>query len=192
MSLWFYSFFGLIGLLLILFIWSIRAPRRTAPSLAAHGPDDESGRRHTSYLPQIRQALSDADFDFLAKTASREVLRRVRRERRDVALAYLATLREDFQSLMRMARAIAMLSPELDPVREFERIGLTAKFAWKYRMIRWKLLVRIAPMPQLRGLSDLVSGLSVRIEAALSELGERAALAAELASSVNRRGLDGG
>jgi hypothetical protein len=37
-------------------------------------------------------------------------------------------------------------------------------------------------------LSDLVSGLSVRMEAAMKELGERAA--AELASSINRRGLD--
>lgn len=35
-----------------------------------------------------------------------------------------------------------------------------------------------------------MSGLSVRMEAAMKELGERAAAAAELASSINRRGLD--
>jgi hypothetical protein len=104
----------------------------------------------------------------------------------------LSALREDFQSLLQMARAIAMLSPELAAIQEFERIRLTAKFAWQYQMIRWKLLAGIAPMPQLHGLSDLVSGLSVGIEAALKELGERAAAAAELASSMNRRGLDVG
>jgi len=48
----------------------------------------------------------------------------------------------------------------------------------------------VAPMTQLDGLSNLVSGLSVRMEAALKELGERAAVAAELASSIDRRRLD--
>ncbi len=59
-------------------------------------------------------------------------------------------------------------------------------------MIRWKLLTGLAPMTQLAGLSDLVSGLSVRMETAMNELGERAAAAADLASSINRRGLDVG
>jgi hypothetical protein len=184
-----YSFFGLIGLLLVLFFWSLRKPGRMGSFSGSRNADEESGRRHMSYLPQIQQAISDADLDFLSRNTSREMLRRVRRERRDVALAYLGALREDFQSLMRMARAIAILSPELDTVREFERISLAARFAWQYQMIRWRLWAGIAPLTQLRGLSDLVSGLSVRIEEALNELGERAAVAAELASSMNRRGL---
>ena len=192
MSLLFYSFFGLIGLLLILFAWSVRVTSRPLRPPADGGADNESGHRHMTYLPQIRQAFADADFDFLFKNASREVLRRVRRERRGVALAYLSALREDFQSLLQMARAIAMLSPELAAIQEFERMRLTAKFTWQYQMIRWKLLAGVAPMPQLHGLSDLVSGLSVGIEAALKELGERAAAAAELTSSMNRRGLDVG
>ena len=191
MSLILYSFFGLVGLLLILFAWAIRTPERPASSLA-HNDNDECERRHMAYLSQIQQALADADFDFLSKNASRESLRRVRRERRGVALAYLAALREDFQSLLRMARAIAVLSPELAAVHEYERIRLTARFEWQYQVIRWKLLAGIAAAPQLHGLSDLLSGLSVRIEAALKELGERAAAAAELASSMNRRGLDVG
>jgi hypothetical protein len=186
----FYSFFGLIGLLLILFAWSVRAPVRPASSSAQADAADECGRTHMTYLPQIRQAFAETDFDFLLKNASREVLRRVRLERRNVALAYLAALRDDFDSILRMARAIAVLSPELAAVQEFERIRLTAKFAWQYQMIRWSVLAGMAPVRQLHGLSDLVSGLNVRIEAALKELGERAAVAAELASSMNRRGLD--
>jgi hypothetical protein len=143
-----------------------------------------------TYLPQIRQALAKKDIDFLSKNAPREVLKRVRWERRRVALAYLGALRGDFQDLLRMARVIAVLSPELAAVHEFERLRLTATFACRCEMIRWKLLAGIAPAPQLEGLSDLVSGLSVRMEAALKELGERAAVAAEMASSMNRRGLD--
>jgi hypothetical protein len=190
LSLLFYSFFGLIGLFLILFAWSGRNPRQPASPSSRGGVTDECGRRHMTYFPQIQQALAKTDNDFLSKNASREVLRRVRRERRGVALAYLGALREDFQSLLQMARLIAMLSPELAAVQEFEKLRLTARFAWQCEMIRWKLLVGIAPVPQLKGLSDLVSGLSVRMEAAMKELGERAAVAAELASSMNRRGLD--
>jgi hypothetical protein len=190
LSLFFYIFFGLIGLLLILFGWSVRSPRRPASSSCRISAADKCGRRHMTYLPQIRQAFAQTDYDFLLKNAPREVRRRVRQERRVVALAYLAALREDFQSLLRMARAIAVLSPELAAVHEIERLRLTTSFAWQYQMIRWKVLVGLAPVPQLDGLSDLVSGLSARMEAAMKELGERAAVAAELASSIDRRGLD--
>lgn len=189
MSLFFYVFFGLIGLFLLLFAWSVRKPRRPIPSLSDVGTWDECGRGHITYLPQVLQAFSKSDYDFLSKKASPDVLRRVRRERRRVALAYLAALREDFHGLLRMARVIVVLSPELDAVHEFERLRLTAKFAWQYKMIRWKLLAGAAPVLQLNGLSDLVSGLSVRMETAMKELGERATVAAELASSMNRRGL---
>jgi hypothetical protein len=151
---------------------------------------EELGQRHVTYLPQIRQAFATTDYEFLSEKASREVQRRVRRERRSVALAYLAALRGNFQSLLRMARVIAALSPEVVAVQEFERLRLTGMFAWRYQMIRWRLWTGLAPMTQLDGLSNLVSGLSVRLEMAVQELGERAAAAAELASSMNRRGLD--
>jgi len=38
-----------------------------------------------------------------------------------------------------MAKVIAVLSPEVAAVHEFERLCLTAKFAWQYEMIRWML-----------------------------------------------------
>jgi hypothetical protein len=190
LSLVFYSFFGLAGLLLVLFAWAVRRSRRHAPTSASLGVPDECARRHVTYLPQIRQALAKTDYDFLSKKASREVQRRVRRERRSVALAYMAALRGDFQSLLRMAKVIAALSPEVAAVHEVERLRLTAKFAWQYQAIRWKLMAGLTPVPQLGGLSDLVSGLGVRVETAMKDLGERAAAAAGLASTMDRRGLD--
>jgi hypothetical protein len=42
-------------------------------------------------------------------------------------------------------------------------------------------------LQQLDALGNLISGLSVRLEAAIKELGERAALTTELASSPDRR-----
>jgi hypothetical protein len=190
LSLTLILFFGFVAILLFALVWALRQPQKRRKLDGDPRSLEERGRRHVTYLPQIRQAFAKTDYDFLSRRASREVQKRVRRERRNVVRAYLAALREDFQSLLRMARVIAVLSPEVAAVHEFERLRLTAKFAWQYEMIRWKLLAGIAPVPQLAGLSDLVSGLSVRMDAAMKELGERAAIAAELTSSMNRRGLD--
>ena len=190
MSVTLFLFFGFVAILLLGLGWALREPRERRNLRTDPRSLDEDGQRHVTYLPQIRQALAPMDFDFLLKSASRELQRRVRRERLGVALAYLAAVRGDFQRLLRTARVIAVLSPEVAAVHELEKLRLTAKFAWQYEIIRWKLLAGFAPLPQLDGLSNLVSGLSVRMEAAIKELGERAAAAAKLASSVNRRGLD--
>ena len=188
MNLTLILFFGFVALLLLALGWALRKPRN-ARNLPTDPDALEEGQRHVDYLPQIRQALAAADYDFLSRRASRGALQRVRKDRRGIALAYLTALRGDFQSLLRMASVIAVLSPEVAAAHEFERLRLTTKFAWQYQMIRWKLMAGFAPLPQLDGLSALVSGLSVRMEAALKELGERAALTAELASPMNRGGL---
>jgi hypothetical protein len=181
LSLALFLLIGFVAILLILVFWALRGPNK--PTKAEAGPNFLQGmdKHHVNYLPQIRQALAKTDDEFLSGSGLGALRRRVRRERRDVALAFLSALREDFQSLLRMAKIIAVLSPELVAVQEFERIRLTVTFACRYEMIRIKLLAGLAPVPQLDGLSHLISGLSVRMETAMKELGERAALAAELA-----------
>lgn len=179
--------FGLVGALLLLLAWALRGPgRQTKPGADSNEFQKEEGEP-LNFLPQIRQALASADYEFLAERALGGVQRRVRRERRDVALAYLSALRKEFRSLLRMARIIAVLSPEIEAVQEFERLRLTVTFLWRYEMIRMKLLAGFTPLPQLESLSNLISGLSVRLEAAMKELGERAAFAAELVSPADRR-----
>ncbi len=111
----------------------------------------------------------------------------MRQERRRVALAYLSALRGDFDTLLEMARVIAVLSPEVAAAQEFERLRLTVNFLWRYRVIRMSVWIGYAPLPQMDGLSNLISGLSVRLEAAMKEMGERAALVAEMVSSPDRR-----
>jgi hypothetical protein len=182
-------FFGSVAVLLLGLGWALWKPRERKNRERDPRWLEERDQRHTNYLPQIRQALAAADYDFLSKKASRRTQRRVRRERLNVTMAYLGALRGDFGNLLRMARAIAVLSPEVAVAHEFERLRLTAEFAWRFQMIRWRLLTGLTPLVQLAGLSDLVSGLSVRLEQAMKELGERAAAAAELASSMNRRGM---
>ena len=185
MSLSFYAFFGLVGILLLLFVWAARKsgkPERTAGAL------EEGVRGHVGHLPQIRQALAETDRLYISQKAPTFVARRVRQERRRVALVYLAAVRDDFQSLLRTARIIARLSPEVVALHEFERVRLTVVFAWRYQIVRLQLRAGLMPILGLDGLSDLVSGLSVRMETAMNELGERAALVAEMASSLDGRG----
>jgi hypothetical protein len=46
------------------------------------------------------------------------------------------------------------------------------------------------PLPQISDLGDLLSAYSVRLEEAIRELGERAAMVAEMVSSPDRRRID--
>jgi len=48
--------------------------------------------------------------------------------------------------------------------------------------LRLKILLGWRFLPQLDGVSQTVSGLALRLERAMSELGERAAMVSELAS----------
>jgi hypothetical protein len=185
-----YLFFGLVGVLLLLFVWAARKKASKDSPLLEATALEECGRGHVAHLPQIRQALAETDSLYLSRRAPAIVAKRVRRERRRVALAFLSAVRDDFQNLLRMAKIVARLSPEVVALHEFERIRLTIVFAWHYQMIRLQLRCGLLPIPQLDGLSSLVSALSVRMETAMNALGERAALASQMASSFDRRGSD--
>jgi hypothetical protein len=189
MSLFFYFFFGFVAVLLVLLTWSLRSPKKLAPSSLDAAAFQCPDRRHATYLSQIHCALAPADFEFLASRGSVKLARRVRKQRRRIALQYLSSVQEDFQNLLRLARVIAVLSPEVGAAQEFERLWLGVQFNFRCQMIRTRLHCGFAALPQLSELSQMVSGFAVRMETAIAELGERAALATELASSLERRGV---
>ena len=182
-------FFGITGVLLALLAWALRNPRKSSPHKLDLASLEQSERRHATYFALIRQALSPADFAFLASRGSAALTRRVKKQRRRVVLLYLRRLRADFQCLLRLARALAALSPEVGAGQEFERLLLSALFSCRYQMVRLTLRTGLLAVPQLSGLSQLVSELAVRMEGAVRELGERAALTAKLGSSLDRRGI---
>jgi len=181
--------FSATATLLLLLFWALRSPRpdRQAASL---GSIEEPCRPHATYFGVIRQAMSEQDFTFLAAHGPLRSARRAHKERQRIAMLYLADLRADFQRLLRLARVIAVLSPEVAASHEFERLRLTIRFSWRYRMVRLGLYAGLLLLPQLNSLSVMVSELALRMEVAMKELGDRAAVAAELASTLNRRGLD--
>jgi hypothetical protein len=177
--------------LLVLLFWALRSPR-PGNHVGVRGLEyaEEPARQHATYFGVIRQAMSEEDFEFLAARGPVRLVRRAHKERQRIAMLYLANLRADFQRLLRLARVIAVLSPEIAVSHEFERLRLTVRFFWRYQMVVLGLYAGLLLLPQLGGLSQMVNELAFRMERAMRELGERAAVAAELASTLNRRGLD--
>jgi hypothetical protein len=139
----------------------------------------------------VRQAIDAEDFAFLASRGLPKLTNRVRKERRRIALAYLACIRVDFLKLWRLARIIASMSPQVGAGQEFARLRLGLAFSLRYQVIRIKFFFGIAPLPELGSLSEVVSRLSIRLETTIKNLGESAALASKFTSSLDdRRGLD--
>jgi len=183
-------FFPLVAALLVVLAWALRRPRGPSAQKLDLECLEQTGRRHATYLPLIHQALSPRDSSFLASQGSPDLLRRVRKERRRVALAYLTGLHDDFQRLLRLAQVVALLSPDVGVAQEFERARLSLQFSWHYQMVRAGLYAGLLSLPRLDALSHMVSELAFRMESALKELGERAALAAKAASSLDGRSVD--
>ena len=191
MSVTFLLLIAFAVLMLLLLVWVLRDPRKQAKPDSDPESSEEFGQRHVGYFSQVRQALAAEDFAFLASRGSPQLARRIRGERRKIALAYLACLRGDFLRLWRLARVIASMSPEVGVGQELARLRLGLIFSFRYEMIRVKIVFGLSPLPDLGSLSDVVSRLSIRLETAMKNLGERAALAAKLSSSLdNGQGLD--
>jgi protein involved in temperature-dependent protein secretion len=190
MSLLSFFFFAVAGLLLFVFVWSISRPSRGSEKIRGLRPQRNDSRPHVGFMPQIRHALDSTDIDFVVRSAGKPLANRVRRERKRVTLSYLDALQGDFDKLLEQAKLIAVLSPEVVAMHEFERVRLSIEFSLRCRWIRTRLLFGSKPIMELGRLSDVVSGLAVRVEAAMRELAERAAAAAALASPIDRRGID--
>jgi hypothetical protein len=166
--------------LVVLLFWAHRGASQRKG--AKEGLDViENAPRHVGNMAQIRQALDDADLQFAASKGGHAMAARVRRERRRVVLLYLGAMRKDFEQLLRIARVIALLSPEVSDSHEYERLRLSITFRLRLQLIRLRLMMGSFILPQADVLGQMVTSLARRIETATGELGERAALAAELA-----------
>jgi len=168
---------AIIVLLAIVFLlavlWLLR-PALYAPR-AGRSPKDLRLEnflpRHYGYFPQVRQALSSVDKEYLDKVAPREVAQIALRERRDVARQFLAGLRQDFSNLERLARMVAALSPIISSEQETERLVLGLKFRLLYAWVWLRLSTGRVPLSQLEHLTGLVGRLATRMEQAMAAVG---------------------
>jgi hypothetical protein len=187
----FYLFAVAVGVLLAAFGWSLGSLRKRSRRQIDLAELEDFPRDHVTYFPQVQQALQQQDPRYLISRGAPGLAQAIQAERRKIALQYLEGVSQDFQKLLRLARVIAALSPEVAAMQEYERLRLSLQFAWRYRLICLSLKLGHSPLPLLQDLCQVVSGLSVRVDGAMSELGERAAAAIDLGSTFDGRSLDG-
>jgi hypothetical protein len=177
--------------LILLLAWAVRPPKKVF-----HTVDEVfatlSEERHYARLPQILQSLCEEDTEFLRAGGYRELLDRLRAERKRIALRYLGYLEEEFQLLLEASRILASIAPEVVPTKEFERFKLNMRFVLCCRYLRWRLRLGLQPWNVFGTISDMAGDLTLVLEAATERLGERASMAAEfpLFLKSGRRHLD--
>jgi len=88
--------------------------------------------------------------------------------------------------LLRIARVVALLSPEISSSYEYERLRLSLLFRGRFALVKLRFLFGDAAMPQVTSLGEMVTSLAIRMETAMETLGERAVLAANVALQSER------
>ncbi len=179
--------FILLAVLLIgALVWAIRPPKRKLLSI-----NDVltalSEERHYSRLPQILQALQPEDTAFLRDRGLAPLRRRIRSQRGRIALLYLDCLQEEYEKLLEASRVVAAMAPELIALDEAERFKLNLRFALGCRYLRWKLRLGLEPWGGFGLLSQMASGMALRLEGATSQIGERTAWSLEFSSILKER-----
>jgi hypothetical protein len=176
MSLSLLLFIVFAGVLILLLIWAVRPPKKTRLTV-----DDVfnalSEKRHYARLPQILQSLREEDTDFLYAKGQNKLADRLRRERRRIALNYLNYLEDEYQLLLEASRILARVAPEVSPIDEFDRFRLNVRFVFACHYLRWRLHLGLQPWDVFGILSDMEGDMTLRLEAAATRIGERAAIA---------------
>jgi len=162
-------------LVLVLLLTRERADSRRAPEAAAALLSTGAFPIHCRHFPQVRQALSAADQQYLEQRASASIRRKARRERRKVAQQFVAGIKEDFLRLDRVGRTVASLSPEVSRKLEFERLRLMLRFWMLYGLVRMQLAMGVSVVTELARLTELVGGLAAQTERAMAALEEASA-----------------
>jgi len=170
---------GFAVALAVLLAWTLRSAhwRRRPGGLAVL----ESAPQHLCNMGPIRRSQDRADLLYAASRGGRDLAKRLRRERRNVALLYLNSLRSDFEQLLRIARVVALLSPEISNSHEYERLRLSVLFRLRFAVVKLRFMFGDPAMPQMTSLGEMVTSLAIRMDAAMEILGERAVLAANVA-----------
>lgn len=155
-----------------IFLWILSSGRKSQKTIDPSflSIDALPTATHYGYFPQIRQALSIADTNYLRKNAPPHVVKQALRERRAVARGFLRGLHEDFSNLARLGRMIAALSPEISHKQETERLVLSFKFQILYRLVWLRLAAGNLPLEQLEHLTGLVGRLATRMDEAMAEI----------------------
>lgn len=178
--------FAVIAVLLLVLLLTVARQRRKNPNLASLPPIEELFPRHAWYFPQIRQALSKKDLQYLAARASPECRRRVQCERQQIVRQYLQGLRKDFDDLEQLGRTVAALSPRVSGRTEFERLVLSLRFRFLTQLVSMRMALGANYARSLEELAEMVANLASQMDELLESLENVSAQAQEMSSGPNR------
>jgi hypothetical protein len=175
--------------LVLLLAWAVRPPKKVELSI------DQvfsalAERRHYARLPQILQALRPDDAGFLRDKGHGQLAVQLSRERRRIALQYLDYLEEEYQLLLEVSRMLAKISQQVSTVDELQRFRLNVRFVLSCRYLRWRLRMGLQPWDAFGILSDMEGDMTLQLEMATAQIGERAAIAAEFPLFLENRRRD--
>lgn len=149
---------GLLGVLVLAGKPSRRRPFSMEETLAVL-----SSPTHTSHLFPVLQALGPEDAQFLSALGRPELAARLVQQRKRIALMYLQSLQNEFDCLLAASKTLALMSPQLMPMEEFERLKLSIRFALLCPYMRMRLRFGLSS----RGGFDMLSAMAARITMAL-------------------------
>jgi hypothetical protein len=146
--------------------------------------------RHSSRMSHVLQALQPEDTEYLRETGQLALMQTLRRQRRRIALHYLDQLQEEFGRLLEISRVLAVMSPEVIGMEEMERWKLSLAFAVTCAFLRWKLRLGLQPFSGFTLLSNMVTGIARRLDAATRRIAEAAVRGSEH-TALGPKNIDG-
>ena len=175
-SLLFFIFFALVVLSLLL--WASRPVKHQfTPGMDIFEALSQS--RHCYRFQQVMQALRPEDTEYLGEIGQASLMKVLRQQRRGVALIYLDCLQKEFETLLEISRALAVMSPEVIAMEEMERWRLSVAFAAHCAFLKWKLRLGLQPFSGFTLLSDMATNIARQLEAATTRIAETAVRGSE-------------
>lgn len=176
-------------LLIVLLLWALRPPKRWT------NPEQDifellSQPRHCSRIPHILHALQPEDTEFLRRGGRGELMHAVRQQRRRIALQYLDQLQDEFELLLEISRALAVMAPEVVAMQEVERWKLSVMFALNCTLLRLRLRFGLQPLEGFHHLSGMAIGMLRNVEAATARIAEVAVRGPGLPAGTVEEGSD--
>jgi len=173
--------------LIVLLAWALRPPKRRV-HLGESVFDLLSEPRHCARMSQILQALRPEDTEFLQENGTSMLMHSLRQQRRRIALHYLDQLQEEFELLLEISRALAVMAPEAMAIEEMERWKLSALFASTCAILRFRLRLGLRPFEGFTSLSTMATQMVRHLEAVTSKIAGAAVQGAELPSNPDEEG----
>lgn len=158
--------------LLIVLVWAGK-PRRRAALSAEDTLAILSGATHVSHLSPILQALRPEDAEFLERMGRPELAAQLVAQRKQVGLLYLQSLQNEFECLLAASRTLAVMSPQLMPMEEFERLKLSVRFELLCGYMRFRLKFGQSPQTEFSKLSEMAGRITTALERATGAAVER-------------------